>query len=384
MTSPIIHLPFNDTNLGVDTSGSGLTFTNTDVSLVTDIERGSVASFNGTTSLLNLPSASVPSGMLGTGVRTFIAWIKIVHLGYSFAVFYSYGVNSSFGRWQPSYNSSKDYYVNVDSANTSQHDLEYDTWYHIANSFDGTNVNHYLNGVELVSPLAVNTQSGDFNIGGNPTLSSNYFSGFMSDFRVYDTLLTASDILTDYNQTNSATISILPRDPPYSSTVLANSSQLAPLVSGTIVHKEKHQVIPSSTDDVLYSSSYVHDENTGESVEVAREEVTMDESGSSAQFTFGVLQEDASGVQTIRNVISTNPSSTTISSTDSGLNSMCNLKIDGGISWDTDDACLYLSSNKRFRFKYIESDGFNPARLSIQGFDNTTSTYVTKADFFTD
>ena len=63
---------------------------------------------------------------------------------------------------------------------------------------------------------------------------------------------------------------------------------------------------------------------------------------------------------------------------------MCNLKIDGsGISWDKNDSCLYLSANKRFRIKYVESDASEPARLSIQGYSDSTSNYITKAEFFT-
>lgn len=173
-----------------------------------------------------------------------------------------------------------------------------------------------------------------------------------------------------------------PKDTPYSSTVLSNVSTLAPLTTGVLVHKDKYQIVLDSGETV-YNSSYIHDEASGESVEIAREEVSMDGSGLSAQMSFGVLQED-SGVQTIQNIISTTPSSTTISSFDSLLSSMCNLKIDGsGISWDRDDACLYLSSNKRFRFQYVESDLTNPARLSLQGYDDDTSLYVTKAEFFT-
>lgn len=174
-----------------------------------------------------------------------------------------------------------------------------------------------------------------------------------------------------------------PKDTPYSSTVISNIPSLAPLTSGVIVHKDKYHVIQNPEDESVYNSSYIHDENSGESIEIAREEVTMEESGDSAEISLGVLRDD-SGTQKIQSVIKSSPSTTKISSLQSSINDMCNLKIDGsGISWDKNDACLYLSSNKRFRIKYVESDEFQPARLSIQGYSDSISNYVTKAEFFT-
>lgn len=174
-----------------------------------------------------------------------------------------------------------------------------------------------------------------------------------------------------------------PRDTPYSSTVISNIPSLAPLATGVIVHKDKYHVIQNTDDDSVYNSSYVHNETSGESIEIAREEVTMEDSGDSAEINFGVLRDDA-GTQKIQNIIRTSPSSTKISSLNSSINEMCNLKIDGsGISWDKNDSCLYLSTNKRFRIKYVESDDSEPARLSIQGYNDSTSNYITKAEFFT-
>jgi hypothetical protein len=35
-------------------------------------------------------------------------------------------------------------------------------------------------------------------------------------------------------------------------------------------------------------------------------------------------------------------------------------------------ASLYLSSNKAFRFRYVESDGISPSRLVLEGLDEST------------
>ena len=80
-----------------------------------------------------------------------------------------------------------------------------------------------------------------------------------------------------------------PRDTPYSSTVISNIPSLAPLATGVIVHKDKYHVIQNTNDDSVYNSSYVHNETSGESIEIAREEVTMEDSGDSAEISFQVL-----------------------------------------------------------------------------------------------
>lgn len=76
MSAPIIKYSFNDSNFGTDSSTSGLNATSTNVTLVTDPERGPVASFDGSTSGVLLSSGFVPSALSGNSNRYFMMWVK--------------------------------------------------------------------------------------------------------------------------------------------------------------------------------------------------------------------------------------------------------------------------------------------------------------------
>lgn len=162
---------------------------------------------------------------------------------------------------------------------------------------------------------------------------------------------------------------------PYPSMI--DQSQLMTSVScGRIVHRNTSHVTAGLE---VSKASYVHDTSTNLSTEISREQVVMDPAGNSASMSLGVLQEFSDGIKTIQPVITTTPAATTVTSLDSSA--VYNLTLDGSISWDSDDACLYLSSNKAFRFRYVESDGLSPSRLVLEGLDESTQMYLPKVEF---
>lgn len=169
-----------------------------------------------------------------------------------------------------------------------------------------------------------------------------------------------------------------PLSVPYP-TLLGQSQSLTSSSCGRIVHKNATFV---TLGQEVSNASYVHDTSTNTSTEIARDQVVMDPTGNSATMSFGVLHESLNGVKTIQPIISTNSAATTLSSLDSG--SVYNLTLDGSISWDSDDACLYLSSNKAFRFRYVESNGISPSRLVLEGLDESSGMYLPKVEFSTD
>ena len=169
-----------------------------------------------------------------------------------------------------------------------------------------------------------------------------------------------------------------PLSVPYP-TVLEQSQSLTSTSCGRIVHKNANYV---AFGQEVSKASYVHDISTNTSTEIARDQVVMDPTGDSATMSLGVLHESVSGVKTIQPIISTNSAATTLSSLESDR--VYNLTLDGSISWDSDDACLYLSSNKAFRFRYVESDGVFPSRLVLEGLDEASGVYLPKVEFSTD
>ena len=157
------------------------------------------------------------------------------------------------------------------------------------------------------------------------------------------------------------------------------SQSMTSVSCGRIVHRNTSHVTAGLE---VSKASYVHDASTDLSTEISREQVVMDPTGESASMSLGVLHEFNDGVKTIQPVITTTPTATVVSSLDS--DSVYNLTLDGSISWDSDDASLYLSSNKAFRFRYVESDGFSPSRLVLEGLDESTGVYLPKVEFTSD
>lgn len=162
--------------------------------------------------------------------------------------------------------------------------------------------------------------------------------------------------------------------------MIEQSQAMTSVSCGSIIHKNTSHV---TLGQQVSKASYVHDTLTGLSTEISREEVVMDPTGDSASIALGVLH-DSGGIKTIQPVITATPASTIVTSLDPSSVYVYNLTLDGSISWDTNDASLYLSSNKAFRFRYVESNGISPSRLVLEGLDEGTGVYMPKVEFSTD
>lgn len=160
--------------------------------------------------------------------------------------------------------------------------------------------------------------------------------------------------------------------------MVEQSQAMTSVSCGSIIHKNTSHV---TLGQQVSKASYVHDTSTGLSTEISREEVVMDPTGDSASIALGVLH-DSGGIKTIQPVITTTPASTVVTSLDPS--NVYNLTLDGSISWDTNDASLYLSSNKAFRFRYVQSNGISPSRLVLEGLDEGAGVYMPKVEFSTD
>lgn len=164
-------------------------------------------------------------------------------------------------------------------------------------------------------------------------------------------------------------------------TMLQQSESLTPVSCGTIVHKNTSHV---TVGHQVSKASYVHDKLADLSTEISRDEVRFDPKGETASISLGVLHV-SNDIKTIQSVVTTNPTATTVSSIERETERVHNLTLDGSISWDSDDASLYLSANKVFRFRYVESDGLHQSsRLVLEGLDESTGDYVPKVEFSSD
>tara|TARA_B110000444_G_scaffold128049_1_gene120530 strand:- start:1101 stop:2243 length:1143 start_codon:yes stop_codon:yes gene_type:complete len=102
----------------------------------------------------------------------------------------------------------------------NKNDWALNTWYHIVTGYDGTtfngtNLQAYVDGVS-VGTLTDNASNGgdagaQLNIAENPRLTlakndSEHFSGYISNFKLYDTPLTASEVKTLYNMGRTGSV----------------------------------------------------------------------------------------------------------------------------------------------------------------------------------
>ncbi|MCH2188744.1 LamG domain-containing protein, partial [Candidatus Gracilibacteria bacterium] len=82
--------------------------------------------------------------------------------------------------------------------------LNINTWQHIAITFDGSNVVCYLNGQQVCSKIKSGTQndidlrSADLVVGRDLTGSAAFFDGRIDELRIYDRVLSATEVRTIY------------------------------------------------------------------------------------------------------------------------------------------------------------------------------------------
>lgn len=166
--------------------------------------------------------------------------------------------------------------------------------------------------------------------------------------------------------------------------LVEHTKYLSSASCGSIVHGNTNLV--SSDGNEVSRGSYVRDAQSLGTTEVCRDQVCLSVEENTGEMSFGVLHEvntEESGlVKTIQPVVHTTTERTTLTSVDSV--DVCRLTFDGSISWNKNEACLYLSSNRVFRFRFIESDGISPSRLAIQGLNEETGEYTSKVEFSTD
>ncbi|CRK59608.1 Cytochrome c551/c552 [Alloactinosynnema sp. L-07] len=91
--------------------------------------------------------------------------------------------------------------LTADDSATGPSALPQNAWSHVAMTFDGATIRLYVNGVQVTSaaaPGSVAASTGALRIGGN-SVWGEYFGGLIDDVRVYNRVLTATEIGADMN-----------------------------------------------------------------------------------------------------------------------------------------------------------------------------------------
>ena len=160
---------------------------------------GNALFFDGDNDFINISNViGLPEG---SGSRTFEAWISskdVCPSGHSQVIIDS-GTNTASNRFALLCISGSLYFAGNANDINGVLPIPKDQWVHTAMTYDGTNLNMYLNGVldPGSTTKTLNTISTRVTIGGS-TESVTYFNGSIDEVRIYARALTADEIRTHY------------------------------------------------------------------------------------------------------------------------------------------------------------------------------------------
>jgi hypothetical protein len=159
-------------------------------------------SFDGTNDYINIPRAGL---VYGTGPKTLMAWAKLTINTGGIQIIAGYGAAGG----------SSAFFIGVNTLtpliggfqnDISSGTVSLNTWFNLCNVYDGTTAYLYLNGSLLSSGAkSWNTilSTSDGIIGNQISAIQQYWNGNISDVRLYNRVLSASEILAYYNTTKS-------------------------------------------------------------------------------------------------------------------------------------------------------------------------------------
>jgi hypothetical protein len=201
---PVASYSFNENQGIVVDDSSGNNNNGSAINTAWDLngKYGSALSFNGTDSIVSINNSS--SLNLTTGM-TLEAWIKPASLSKWKNVITKerpnhlvYGMYANTNTNRPSGE------ISIGGSNTTiqgNSQLPVNAWTHIAVTFDGSNLQIFVNGTQVAAQSvsgSITTSANPLRIGGN-LVWGEYFSGFIDEVRIYNVALSASDIQTDMN-----------------------------------------------------------------------------------------------------------------------------------------------------------------------------------------
>ena len=209
---PIAEYKFEEgvDNTAYDTSGNNLNGVLEGTSSWTQGKIGKARSYNGTTDAIKV----IDNAILKPNLITAEAWFNITNkaawgqriLSKTESSGYQLSVNENSAC--PSntlcflFNNGGNYY----SATYASSNLQNNTWYHVAGSYDGATAKLFLNGIQVgtTATIAGTINQGAYNMcigsetdGGNCT--SGYFAGKIDQVKIYNYARTPAQIAYDYN-----------------------------------------------------------------------------------------------------------------------------------------------------------------------------------------
>jgi PKD repeat protein len=197
-----------------DASGNGNAGTVNGATWTTAGRYGNALSFNGTNSMV---TANDSASLDLTAGMTLEAWVYPTALGSSWSDIIYKTTDIYFLMGTTPQGQLPD--VGGSFASTNAYgvaSLPLNTWSHLAGTYNGTNLQFYVNGVQVASRAqagAIATSTGALSIGGDST-SGQFWTGMIDEVRIYNRALNSTEIQTDMNTPVIGSTGARPSPPP--------------------------------------------------------------------------------------------------------------------------------------------------------------------------
>lgn len=365
-----------DVTKGYDASGSELNLLNMGVESVQDTTYGSVALFEGT-GYLQLTGSLFLSAASGGEARSFSVWVKPFSAS---VTLFSMGDGSVSGGLLTVYLDAS-LRVNLDytgiPSSVTASTLSLDEWAHVVISYDGSNVQCYVNGsLSLDESKALATTDTLLSL-GQATVEGDAaaFQGHMSDFRLYDDSLQQQRVSDLYEQGPNQLLVVEVND----LTVFQHEG-----VQGEIVENRGAMAVGDVTTSSLNlvgakaasgqtdleSFVYFHNDVTSESVCISEMLHAVDEDATKCTSTIKLGGDDGmqSCLQYSGDMVAINTASA------SSDERVATVDFDG-LSFDDDEAAVVIGPFLEYRIKYDDDSD----TLQIQHLEE--GEYRTKVEY---
>ena len=167
---------------------------------------------------------------------------------------------------------------------------------------------------------------------------------------------------------------------PGGSSAAAQIMKSGDLVVRDLLMRNSSQVEEKVDGETTYGRNSFHiynpvDDTTTECTRVSH---GLNDAGDTGSVSIGVLYTDSNSDQTVVTTISSDPTTTSISSRDQNSPEVVTATFNtGGLSFDSDNGNIYFGADKDFRIHFEDQSGLDPAMLQVQS-KATDASYVTR------
>lgn len=166
---------------------------------------------------------------------------------------------------------------------------------------------------------------------------------------------------------------------PGGTTTAAQILTAGDVVIRDLIMRSSYQITEKVVGDSTYATSsyYVYNATANTALEATRIGHGLDDTETIGSLTVDVLYTESGGNQLLHRALAIAPSETIIQMIDNSSSLTATFGVDG-LKFNSNSGDVYFGENQTFRIHYEPISGNDPAMLQFQGYDSTTSSYVTR------